>query len=105
LTKFEIAELLLGTNIFINLQEAKEVVDGFFLEISDALAQGESVKLQNFGNFYLRKKRARPGRNPRTGEIVQVSGRRVVTFRISQKLAQCVEQGESDLGGTSPDAC
>jgi len=68
------------------------MVDATFIEISDALAKGESVKLAGFGNFQLRDKPQRPGRNPKTGEEIPITARRVVTFHASQKLKAMVEQ-------------
>ena len=71
--------------------EAKELVELFFEEIRIALERNETVKLSGFGSFELRDKRERPGRNPKTGEEVPVSARRVVTFRPGQKLRRRVE--------------
>lgn len=85
LTKAELAELLFE-HVGLNKREAKDMVDSFFIEISDALERGESVKLSGFGNFQLRDKGSRPGRNPKTGEVVTIAPRRVVTFQPSQKL-------------------
>jgi len=85
LTKAELAELVFE-HVGLNKREAKDMVDAFFTEISDALARGESVKLAGFGNFQLRDKGARPGRNPKTGHAVTIAPRRVVTFQPSQKL-------------------
>ena len=90
LTKAELAELLFD-RVGLNKREAKDIVDTFFEEIRDALARGEPVKLSGFGNFELRDKKQRPGRNPKTGEVVPVSARRVVTFHPSQKLKAIVE--------------
>lgn len=70
----------------INKREAKEVVELLFAEICDALEQGEEVKLSGFGIFTLRDKKQRPGRNPKTGQPVPISARRVVTFRAGEKL-------------------
>lgn len=75
-------------------RDAKDIVESFFKEISVCLARGESVKLSGFGNFEPRDKRPRPGRNPRTGEEAQITARRVVTFRGSQKLRDYVDKGE-----------
>lgn len=75
----------------LNKREAKEFVDAFFDVMRDALADGEPVKLSGFGNFDLRDKRQRPGRNPKTGEEIPISARRVVTFRPGQKLKIRVE--------------
>lgn len=85
LTKAELAELLFES-VGLNKREAKDMVDTFFDEIRDALERGESVKLSGFGNFQLRDKPQRPGRNPKTGEEIPICARRVVTFHASQKL-------------------
>jgi integration host factor subunit alpha len=90
LTKAELAELLFD-RVGLNKREAKDLVEMFFLEIRNALSQGESVKLSGFGNFQVRQKPARPGRNPKTGEMVPIAARRVVTFHASQKLKDVVE--------------
>jgi len=76
----------------INKREAKRLVEAFFDEISVALATGEPVKLSGFGNFELRDKNERPGRNPKTGEDIPITARRVVTFRAGQKLKSRVEK-------------
>ncbi len=75
----------------LNKREAKELVEMFFEEIKDSLEQGVNVKFSGFGNFMLRDKSERPGRNPNSGEEIPVSARRVVTFRPGQKLKQRVE--------------
>ena len=75
----------------LGLGEAKELVEMFFEEVRGALERGEGVKLSGFGNFTLRDKKQRPGRNPKSGEAIPVSARRVVTFRPGQKLKQRVE--------------
>ena len=85
LTKAELAEMLFE-QVGLNKREAKDMVETFFDEISAALVRGESVKLSGFGNFLLRDKPQRPGRNPKTGEEIPISARRVVTFHASQKL-------------------
>jgi len=84
-TKSELADALFE-RLGLNKREAKEMVDAFFDEIRLALERGESVKLSGFGNFQLRDKPQRPGRNPKTGEEIPISARRVVTFHASQKL-------------------
>jgi integration host factor subunit alpha len=76
----------------LNKREAKELVEMFFEEIRTALEQGQNIKLSGFGNFMLRDKAQRPGRNPKSGEAIPVSARRVVTFRPGQKLKQRVEK-------------
>ena len=85
LTKAELAELVFE-QVGLNKREAKDIVEAFFNEISNGLEQGELVKLAGFGNFQLRDKVSRPGRNPKTGAEVQIPARRVVTFHASQKL-------------------
>ena len=91
LTKAELAEMLFE-RVGLNKREAKDMVETFFDEIRDALSRGESVKLSGFGNFQLRDKPQRPGRNPKTGEEIPISARRVVTFHASQKLKSQIEE-------------
>lgn len=91
LTKAELAELLFD-RVGLNKREAKDIVDTFFEEIRDALVRGDTVKLSGFGNFQVRNKPPRPGRNPKTGETIPIAARRVVTFHASQKLKSSVEQ-------------
>ncbi|NBT34501.1 MAG: integration host factor subunit alpha [Betaproteobacteria bacterium] len=102
LTKAELAEILFE-RIGLNKREAKDVVDAFFTEIRDALVKGETVKLSGFGNFQLRDKPQRPGRNPKTGEPVAISARRVVTFHASQKLKAHVQDPALPLGSLHDD--
>ena len=90
LTKAELAEKLFE-DLGLNKREAKDMVDLFFDEIRESLSRNEQVKLSGFGNFDLRDKKQRPGRNPKTGEEIPISARRVVTFRPGQKLKQKVE--------------
>ncbi len=90
LTKADLAEKLYE-DLGLNKREAKERVELFFEEIRHALENNEQVKLSGFGNFELRDKSQRPGRNPKTGEEIPISARRVVTFRPGQKLKARVE--------------
>ncbi|UVK76963.1 MAG: integration host factor subunit alpha [Sodalis sp. Fle] len=90
LTKAEMSEYLFE-KIGTSKQDTKEIVELFFEEIRRALENGEQVKLSGFGNFYLRDKKQRPGRNPKTGEEIPITARRVVTFRPGQKLKNRVE--------------
>ena len=90
LTKADIAEHLFE-QLGLNKREAREVVELFFDEISKSLENNVQVKLSGFGNFELKEKRERPGRNPKTGEDVAISARRVVTFHSGQKLKARVE--------------
>ncbi len=97
LTKADLAEKLYE-ELGFNKREAKEVVESFFTEIRRSLESNEAVKLSGFGNFDLRDKKQRPGRNPKTGEEIPITARRVVTFRPGQKLRARVE----DYAGTKP---
>lgn len=90
LTKASMAEMLFD-ELGLNKREAKEFVEQFFEEVRVALENGDDVKLSGFGNFILRSKNERPGRNPKTGEEIPISARRVVTFRPGQKLKARVE--------------
>jgi len=90
LTKADMAEKLYE-ELGLNKREAKEIVEIFFEEIRLALENGSHVKLSGFGNFELRDKNQRPGRNPKTGQEIPISARRVVTFRPGQKLKARVE--------------
>ncbi len=90
LTKAAIAETLFE-ELGLNKREAKELVEQFFEEVRSALENGYQVKLSGFGNFDLRDKKERPGRNPKTGEEIPITARRVVTFRPGQKLKARVE--------------
>jgi integration host factor subunit alpha len=90
LTKADMAESLFN-ELGLNKREARELVDSFFDDLRAALARGEQVKLSGYGNFDLRDKNQRPGRNPKTGEEIPISARRVVTFRPGQKLKARVE--------------
>ncbi|MDP8163100.1 integration host factor subunit alpha [Pasteurella skyensis] len=94
LTKIEMIENLVE-QLDISKSSAKEFVEQFFEEIRLSLEKGEEVKLSSFGNFQLREKKARPGRNPKTGEEIPVSARRVVVFKPSQKLKARIENTTS----------
>ena len=97
LTKADMAARLFE-ELGLNKREAKEMVERFFEEIRQSLEEGSQVKLSGFGNFDLREKKQRPGRNPKTGEEIPISARRVVTFRPGQKLKARVEA----YAGTEP---
>jgi integration host factor subunit alpha len=91
LTKADFAERLFD-EIGLNKREAKEMIELFFEEIKGSLENGEQVKVSGFGKFELRDKSSRPGRNPKTGEEIPITARRVVTFISGQKLKARVEQ-------------
>ena len=93
LTKAELADLLFE-RVGLNKREAKDMVESFFEEVRTSLEAGDSVKLSGFGNFQLRDKPQRPGRNPKTGEEIPITARRVVTFHASQKLKIAVEAAQ-----------
>ena len=100
LTKAQLAEMLFE-QIGLNKRESRDMVDAFFDVISAELVAGGEVKLSGFGNFQMRVKAPRPGRNPRTGELIPIAARRVVTFHASQKLK---DQLQADAApGAAPD--
>ena len=103
LTKAKMADQLFD-ELGLNKREAKEVVELFFGEIAKSLENNVQVKLSGFGNFDLREKAERPGRNPKTGEEIPITARRVVTFRSGQKLKARVEAyaGEPQEAGSEP---
>ena len=90
LTKADLAERLYQ-DLGLNKRESREIVDQFFEEIRLSLMHNETVRLSGYGNFEVRDKRERPGRNPRTGETIPIKARRVVTFRPGLKLKERVE--------------
>ncbi len=90
ITKAELSDALFD-QVGLNKREAKDLIDSFFETVGQSLHSGVDVKISGFGNFQLREKSARPGRNPKTGELVPISARRVVTFHASQKLKDKVD--------------
>ena len=90
LTKAQLADLLFD-QIGLNKRESKDMIDAFFDLVTDSLVEGDDVRISGFGNFQIRTKAARPGRNPRTGEPVAIEARRVVTFHASPKLKDQVQ--------------
>jgi integration host factor subunit alpha len=93
LTKAELSEMLFD-RLGLNKRESKDMVESFFEIVHGTLVSGQDVKLSGFGNFQIRRKAPRPGRNPRTGEAIPIQARQVVTFHASQKLKALV-QGEA----------
>ena len=93
ITKSELA-IALHEELGLNKRESKEFIEQFFETVKSALEDGSSVKLSGFGNFDLRQKNERPGRNPKTGEDIPIKARRVVTFRPGQKLKSRVESSK-----------
>ena len=102
LTKAEMAEALFN-QLGLNKREARELVDLFFEEVRAALSNGEQVKLSGFGNFDLRDKNQRPGRNPKTGEKVEVPAKKIPFFKPSKELKDFVNTSEAaaSAGATS----
>ena len=99
LTKAELSEMLFD-RLGLNKRESKDMVEAFFELVHETLDEGQDVKLTSFGNFQIRRKAPRPGRNPRTGESIAIAARQVVTFHASQKLKDMVQGGiplDSDL--------
>lgn len=90
LTKAHLADLLFD-QIGLNKRESKDMIDSFFDLVSDSLVEGTDVKISGFGNFQIRTKAPRPGRNPRTGESILIEARRVVTFHASHKLKEQIQ--------------
>jgi len=99
LTKAQLAEMLYE-QIGLNKRESKDMVDAFYDLIGARLVAGDDVKLTGFGNFQMRVKAPRPGRNPRTGELIPIAARRVVTFHASQKLKEMLQP--DDVGSEAP---
>ena len=90
LTKAQLADMLFE-QIGLNKRESKDMIDAFFDLISDSVVEGTDVKISSFGNFQIRTKAPRPGRNPRTGEAIPIEARRVVTFHASHKLKEQIQ--------------
>ncbi len=97
LTKAELAELLFD-RLGLNKRESKDMVEAFFEIVHGTLVAGQDVKLSGYGNFNIRRKAPRPGRNPRTGESIPIKARNVVTFHASHKL-KAIVQGEAPAEG------
>ena len=95
LTKAQLADMLFE-QIGLNKRESKDMIDAFFDLVSDSLVEGQDVKISSFGNFQIRTKAPRPGRNPRTGELIPIQARRVVTFHASQKLKELIQGQPQD---------
>ncbi|MBK6788457.1 MAG: integration host factor subunit alpha [Rubrivivax sp.] len=93
LTKAELADLLFD-RLGLNKRESKDMVEAFFEIVHGSLVEGHDVKLSGFGNFNIRRKAPRPGRNPRTGEAIPIKARNVVTFHASHKL-KAIVQGDT----------
>ena len=95
LTKAELSELLFD-HLGLNKRESKDMVEAFFALVHESLVNGQDVKLSGFGNFNIRRKAPRPGRNPRTGDAIPIDARNVVTFHASHKL-KAIVQGDTPI--------
>ena len=95
ITKLDLVNHLHDT-LGLNKVESKEFVEAFFQEIKHSLKNNEDVKISGFGNFKILNKKERPGRNPKTGEPVTISARKVVTFKASQKLRKRIAISEGE---------
>lgn len=96
ITKALLSEALFN-EVGLNKREAKDLIDQFFEQIKYSLSEGETVKISGFGSFMLRDKLPRPGRNPKTGEEIPISARRVVTFRASPKFKNRIAEKSKTL--------
>ena len=103
LTKMDIIQKVADECGFSKL-EASEYVELFFDVIKNALEEGENVRISGFGNFILRDKRQRVGRNPQTGEAIQISPRRVMSFKISQIMKEAMNSGKGSYDPNSSDS-
>jgi integration host factor subunit alpha len=90
-TKAHLADLLFE-QLGLNKRESKDMVDAFFDLVTEQLVAENDVKISGFGNFQIRTKAARPGRNPRTGEAIAIGARRVVTFHASHRLKDQIQE-------------
>ena len=95
LTKAELAEMLFD-RLGLNKRESKDMVEAFYEIVRGALVSGQDDKLSGFGNFNIRRKAPRPGRNPRTGESIPIDARQVVTFHASSKLKEQIQGSAAD---------
>jgi len=95
LTKAQLADMLFE-QIGLNKRESKDMIDAFFDLIAQRLVEGEDVKISGFGNFQIRTKAPRPGRNPRTGEAIPIEARRVETFHATHNLKDVIQSGGTE---------
>jgi len=86
MTKADLIDRVYNAFEGISRKEAAELVETVFDSIKNTLERGEKVKISGFGNFVVRRKRERPGRNPQTGQEITITARRVLTFKPSQML-------------------
>ena len=104
MTKAEIVQALYTRVGGFSKKESADIVDLVFEMMKETLGRGEKIKISGFGNFVLRDKRQRPGRNPQTGDPIKISERRVLTFKASQILKQALNAKEKEKNGSAPHA-
>jgi integration host factor subunit alpha len=104
MTKAEIVQALYTRVGGFSKKESADIVDLVFEMMKETLGRGEKIKISGFGNFVLRDKRQRPGRNPQTGDPIKISERRVLTFKASQILKQALNAKEREKNGGSAHA-
>ncbi|MEO8796678.1 MAG: integration host factor subunit alpha [Polyangiaceae bacterium] len=92
MTKAEIVQALYSQVGGFSKKESADIVDRVFEMMKETLARGEKIKISGFGNFVLRDKSSRPGRNPQTGDPITISERRILTFKTSDKLRKSLNQ-------------
>jgi integration host factor subunit alpha len=98
MTKAEIVQALYTRVGGFSKKESADIVDLVFEMMKETLGRGEKIKISGFGNFVLRDKRQRPGRNPQTGDPIKISERRVLTFKASQILKQALNPKNGSNG-------
>lgn len=102
MTKAEIVQALYSQVGGFSKKESADIVDRVFEMMKDTLARGEKIKISGFGNFVLRDKNSRPGRNPQTGDPITISERRILTFKTSDKLRKALNKDSVSGNGGSP---
>ena len=104
MTKADIIESVYEKVGGFSKKEAAEIVETVFNVVKETLERGEKIKISGFGNFVLRDKRQRQGRNPQTGEPIMITERRVLNFKASQLLKQALNEDRSDANGDGAEA-
>lgn len=102
MTKADIIEAIYE-KVGFSKKESAEIVELVFDTVKETLERGDKIKISGFGNFQVRYKKARVGRNPQTGTEIEISARRVLTFRPSQVLKLALNQGDAELANSLPD--
>jgi len=103
MTKADLVEAV-HTKVGFSKKESADIVELVFDTMKDSLEHGEKIKVSGFGNFEVRDKRSRPGRNPQTGDVIEISARRVLTFKPSQVLKAALNAAAGDSGAAKSGA-